>query len=100
MTDIAMFTSGFSFKTIDIIPHMSISTVECGSSVTMLASAYIQYALHDLFVFCWTPDIIRGIIPVFTANVTAFDPQTWESMNEVVLTSSWAFGAEIQCSKI
>ena len=39
MIDIAMFTSGFSFKTIDMIPQISIFTVDCGSSVTMLARA-------------------------------------------------------------
>ena len=60
----------------------------------------MQYALHDLFVFCWIPDIIRGIIPFYTANVTAVDPHIWESMNAVVFTSSCEFGAEMQCSRI
>ena len=63
----------FSFKTIDIIPHISISTTDCGAYATIFPRAFIEYARDDLFVFYWIPAIMSGIIPLSIAKFTALD---------------------------
>ena len=88
ITVIAIFISGFSFITTEMMPQMSISAVDWGAKATILASACIQYDRVYLLVFCCIPVITSGIIPFSTAKFTAFDPHIWDSMNEVVLTSS------------